>query len=91
MNFLREYPGRGPRTPDGIQRVVRANTKHGRRSAQARREQVALRAFLRSCRKTIAKVHGIETLEFAPKAARGKASTATNSEDCPKLRERRHE
>jgi hypothetical protein len=57
MNFfLREYPGRGPRTPDGIRRIVEANTKHGRRSAQARREQASLRSFLRDCRETIRKV-----------------------------------
>jgi len=60
MNFLQEYRGRGPRTVEGVERIVRANFKHGRRCASARREQAAFTRFVRACRATIRKVHGTE-------------------------------
>jgi len=50
---------RGPRTEAG--RIRCGNWKHGLRSAQARKEQAALRMFLRDCRKTIAKA--VEAVE----------------------------
>lgn len=52
--FLRGsvYRG-GPRTPEGLERCRRASWKHGRRSADAKREADSLRDFVRDCRKTI--------------------------------------
>lgn len=81
MNFLRGSGG--PTTAEGLARCVRASWKHGRRSKSAMREAASLRDFLRHCRKTIAKAHGIETPESAPKAAPIKAFKATKSEHCP--------
>ncbi len=40
----------GPKTEDGIERIRRAVTKHGRYSASAKAEQQSIRALLRDAR-----------------------------------------
>jgi hypothetical protein len=81
---LREYRGRGPRTAEGLARIVKANWKHGRRSRSAMREAAELRAFLRSCRETIAQAHGNATPTSPRKAAPVKRFLTPVHEDCPK-------
>jgi len=56
--ILHDYRGRGARTAEGIERIVRANWKHGRRCKQVRQEAAAFTHFIRACRETIAKVRG---------------------------------
>jgi hypothetical protein len=45
----------GARTPEGIERIRRAVTKHGRYSKQARAERQHYRMLFRHCRETLAK------------------------------------
>ena len=44
----------GPRTMEGVERIRKARTKHGRYSAKAKAEQRAYRALLRECRAQLA-------------------------------------
>src|SRR5215470_19875434 len=43
----------GPKTLEGIERIRRAVTKHGRYSKQAKAEQVRYRELLQACRQTL--------------------------------------
>ncbi len=43
----------GPKTSEGIERIRRAVTKHGRYSARARAERQYLRWLLKQCRQTL--------------------------------------
>ncbi len=46
----------GPKTPEGIERIRRAVTKHGMYSKQVRAEREQCRALLRQCRETLAAI-----------------------------------
>ena len=46
----------GPRTAEGIQRIRRAVTRHGRYSKRARSERDHYRNLLRQCRETLAMI-----------------------------------
>ena len=43
----------GPKTPEGIERIRRAKTKHGRRSKRAKAERASYRDLLRACRELL--------------------------------------
>jgi hypothetical protein len=43
-------------TPEGIERIRRAVTKHGRHSKQARAEREQYRTLLRQCRDVLAAI-----------------------------------
>ena len=47
----------GARTPEGIERIRRAVTKHGMYSKGARAEREHYRSLLRHCRETLAAIH----------------------------------
>ncbi len=44
----------GPKTPEGIERIRRAVTKHGRFSAAAKAERLHSQKLLRECRAMLA-------------------------------------
>jgi hypothetical protein len=46
----------GPKTAEGIERIRRAVTKHGRYSAAAKAERLYVRELLRGCRADLAKL-----------------------------------
>jgi hypothetical protein len=46
----------GPKTPEGIERIRRARTIHGRYSVKAKAEQRAYRALLKECRAALAEL-----------------------------------
>lgn len=48
----------GPKTPEGIERIRRAVTKHGMYSKRARAEQDYYRKLLQNSRETLAAVYG---------------------------------
>lgn len=47
----------GPRTGEGIARIRRAVTKHGRYSAAAKAERRYFRTLMRECREMLAEIH----------------------------------
>src|SRR5512135_408480 len=46
----------GPKTAEGIERIRKAKTKHGRHSPQALAERKLFRSLLRDCRDTLSTV-----------------------------------
>jgi hypothetical protein len=44
----------GPKTPEGIERIRRAVTKHGQYSKRAKAERAEYQALLRACREMLA-------------------------------------
>jgi hypothetical protein len=46
----------GPKTPEGIERIQRSVTKHGRYSQAAKAERQYVRTLLRECRKALEEV-----------------------------------
>jgi hypothetical protein len=46
--------GTGPKTAEGIERIQRAVTKHGRYTARAKAERVGYRELLRACQEMLA-------------------------------------
>ena len=47
----------GPKTPEGIERIKQAVTKHGAYAKQARAEREHYRNVFRHCRETLAAIH----------------------------------
>ena len=48
----------GPRTAEGIERIRRAVTKHGRYSKEARAEHAHFRELVRNCRAVLQEISG---------------------------------
>jgi hypothetical protein len=48
----------GPKTPEGIERIRRAVTKHGNYSKEAMAARAECRALIRACRETLAGLSG---------------------------------
>jgi len=54
----------GPRTPEGIARIIKAHFKHGEYTKQAREEQKRIRAFIKSLDKAIAEINDTGGISF---------------------------
>jgi hypothetical protein len=48
----------GPKTPEGRERCRQARLKHGKYSAEAKRQEAAMRSFLRQARELLDSVDG---------------------------------
>ena len=54
----------GPRTPEGLARIIEAHFKHGEYTKEAREEQKQIRALMKSLNKTIAEINDTGGISF---------------------------